>query len=97
MIDKIVEILEFNGEIISTPENTYDALDRSKYEQVAQEIVKLFAIPDVSNLLPLDNCIVEWEKFVKQHNLKGNAGQISVYFGIFLHGWRGRNSEGFWQ
>lgn len=54
-------------------------------------------LADVSNLLPLDNCIVEWEKFIKQHNLKGNAGVMSVYFGMFLHGWRGRNSEGFWQ
>ena len=64
--------------------------------QASQDESKLL-LADVSNLLPLDNCIVEWEKFIKQHNLKGNAGQKSVYFGMFLHGWRGRNSEGFWQ
>ena len=70
----------------------------NKYEtlQASQDKSKLL-LADVSNLLPLDNCIVEWEKFIKQHNLKGNAGVMSVYFGIFLHGWRGRNSEGFWQ
>ena len=51
----------------------------------------------VSGLLPSDSLLIEWEKCKIELKLKGSAGEMGIYFGMFMHGWRGRNSEGFWQ
>lgn len=50
-----------------------------------------------SGLLPYEGLREEWEKCKKELDLKGTAGEMGTYFGMFMHGWRGRNSQGFWQ
>lgn len=60
-----------------------------------EEFLKL--LPDVSGLLPSENLDKEWRACKKALDLKGTAGEMGIYFGMFMHGWRGRNTEGFWQ
>ena len=88
IVDTVKEYAEGNYHLDITEHDLHIAADR---------IVKLFSIPVVSGLLPSEKLNEEWEACKKALDLKGTAGEMGTYFGMFMHGWRGRNTEGFWQ
>jgi hypothetical protein len=48
-------------------------------------------------MLPSGDLRKEWEKCKEGLKLKGTAGEMGTYFGMFMHGWKGRGLDGFWQ
>ena len=66
-------------------------------EEYAEQQLKNCNLQNVSVSLPSYDLKKEWAECKKELELKGNASEMGTYFAMFMHGWRGRNSEGFWQ
>lgn len=84
--------------IISVLNDSVDFYYQPRAGEDQETSEKAALLADVSGcLLPSDDLQKAWDNCKTELNLKGTAGEMGVYFGMFMHGWRGRNSEGFWQ